>query len=351
MRIAITGATGNVGTSLLRHLVDDPRISSIVGIARREPQIEVPKTTWVAADVSRDELVPHFRGTDVVVHLAWLIQPSRDERTLYETNVAGSRRVFAATAAAGVPALVYASSVGAYSPGPKDRAVDESWPTDGVATSFYSRHKAEVEHVLDGFEERHGWDVRTVRLRPALTFKREAASGVRRLFAGPFLPSPLLRRSLIPVIPYTKDLVFQAVHSKDVAEAYHLAITGDVRGAFNIAADPILDAVALAEVFDARPLRVPRAFLRAATTATWRMRLQPTPPGWVDLALQSPLLDTARARTVLWWEPRVTATQALADLLSGIRDGAGLNTPPLHPKTGGPLRVGEIASGVGRRTG
>ena len=67
----------------------------------------------------------------------------------------GSRRVFSAAAAAGVPALVYASSVGAYSPGPKDRAVDESWPTGGIKTSFYSRHKAEVEQLLDVFEAEH----------------------------------------------------------------------------------------------------------------------------------------------------------------------------------------------------
>ena len=37
--------------------------------------------------------------------------------------------------------------------GPKDRRVDESWPTTGIPTSFYSRHKAEVERLLDRFEE------------------------------------------------------------------------------------------------------------------------------------------------------------------------------------------------------
>jgi nucleoside-diphosphate-sugar epimerase len=45
-------------------------------------------------------------------------------------NVDGSARVFRAVADAGVRSLVYASSVGAYSRGPKDRLVDESWPTD-----------------------------------------------------------------------------------------------------------------------------------------------------------------------------------------------------------------------------
>jgi nucleoside-diphosphate-sugar epimerase len=89
----------------------------------------------VAADIAEDDLVSRFAGADAVVHLAWEIQPSHDEAAMARTNLLGSHRVFEA-AAAGVGAIVYASSVGAYSPGPKDRAVDDSWPTDGIATSF-----------------------------------------------------------------------------------------------------------------------------------------------------------------------------------------------------------------------
>src|SRR5688500_6469370 len=136
MRVVVTGASGNVGTSLLRALASDDLVNSIVGIARRRPREEFPKTTWVEADVSHDDLEPHMSGADAVVHLAWLIQPSRDEAKLRATNVDGSARVFEAAARAGVTRVVYASSVGAYSPGPKDSAVDESWPTQGIATSF-----------------------------------------------------------------------------------------------------------------------------------------------------------------------------------------------------------------------
>src|ERR671920_2114830 len=96
------------------------------------------------------------------------------------------------------------------------------------------------EAILDGFEQAHP-DMRVVRLRPGLIFKGEAASGIRRLFAGPLLPTPLLRRGLIPIVPAMERLRFQAVHSFDIGAAYHLAITRDVRGAFNVAADPVLD--------------------------------------------------------------------------------------------------------------
>lgn len=348
MRVAIVGATGNVGTSLLRALEHDPQIESVVGIARRHPDLEWPKTTWAAADVTKDDLVSLFRGADAVVHLAWLIQPSHDMRAVWDTNVRGSRRVFEAAAEAGVNTIVYASSVGAYSPGPKDRLVDESWPIGGIDTSFYSRHKAEVEDLLDEFESANP-SIRIVRFRPALIFKREAASEARRLFAGPFFPNFLLRRYLIPVVPRISRLRFQTVHSYDVGDAYRLALSRDVRGAFNLAAEPVLDPEELGDLLDATPVPVAPSVLRSLTAVTWRLHLQPTPEGWLDMGLQAPLLDSTRARTELGWSPVYTSREALMDLLNGLRDGASFDTPPLAADAGGPARLGELLTGIGRR--
>jgi UDP-glucose 4-epimerase len=348
MRVAVVGASGNVGTSLLAALADDGAVDSVLAIARRRPELEFTKTEWHEADIRTDDLTRLFRGADAVVHLAWAIQPSRDEPTLRSTNVMGSGRVLRATAAAGVPALVYASSVGAYSAGPKTRFVDEGWPTHGIRTSFYSRHKAEVERMLDLFE-RELPAVRVVRMRPALIFKRGAASGIRRLFVGPFLPSPILRRALVPLVPAHPRLRFQAVHSSDVGEAFRVALTSSVGGAFNIAAEPVLDGSELARLADARPVHVSRRLLRRVVDMTWRLHLQPSPAGWVDLAFGVPLLDCARAWETLGWRPTRSASEALRELVAGMRDRAGTKTPPLSPATGGPLRAREVTSGLGER--
>jgi UDP-glucose 4-epimerase len=349
VRVVVFGATGNAGSSLVRLLAGDERISAIVGVARRRPELRLPKTEWVEADVG-DQLGPLVDGADAVVHLAWLIQPSRNEAELRRVNVYGSQRVFDAVVQAGVPTLVYASSVGAYSRGPKDRRVDESWPVEGIRTSFYSRHKAEVERRLDEVERRN-LGLRVVRLRPGLLFKRSAATGIRRLFAGPLVPGSLLRPSLIPFVPDLAGLRFQSLHTDDVATAYREAILRDVRGAFNVAAEPVLDCAALARLFSARPVPVPRALARAAVSALWHLRLQPTPPGWLDLALGVPLMDITRAREELGWEPRHSATDALEELLRGLREGADDETPPLASSTSGPARLRELATGVGARGG
>src|SRR4051812_5336165 len=349
MEVVVVGATGNVGTSVLHALAGDPNVSSIVGVARRLPAMTFPGVEWVQADIRGADLVPIFRGADAVVHLAWLIQPSRDEAELRSVNVDGSARVFRAAGEAAVGALVYASSVGAYSPGPKDRAVDESWPAGGIESSFYSRHKAEAERALDAFE-REFPDVRTVRYRPGLIFKAEAAEEIRRYFIGPFLPSPLVRRPLIPVVPDIERLRFQAVHSLCVGEAYRLAVVNEnARGAYNVAADPVLDPDELAEILGARKVPVPAAAARTAAAAAWRARLTPAPEGWLDMALAVPIMDTTRIRTELGWKPRRSAATALRDLLNGLRERSGADTPPLSPDVGGPLRVRELVTGLGAR--
>ncbi|MCK9904316.1 NAD-dependent epimerase/dehydratase family protein [Frankia sp. Cpl3] len=347
VRVVVVGASGNVGTSILAALDRSATIARVTGVARRPPPWNTKKSTWVAADVAEDDLDDVFAGADVVMHLAWLFQPTHDPLTTWRTNVLGSTRVFEAAARAGVPALVCASSVGAYSPGPKDRAVDESWPTHGWPGAAYTREKAYVERILDTFERDHP-AMRVVRLRPGFIFQRRAASQQRRLFAGPFLPGTLVRPATVPVIPDLPGLRFQVVHSEDVGEAYRLAAERTVRGPFNIAADPVVDSRLLAEALDARTVQLPARAARAALAAAWHLRLVPTEPGLLDAVLRLPLMDTTRARTELGWVPRHDAHAALQSFLVGLRQGAGEGTAALAPNTPAG-RVHEVLTGVGRR--
>ncbi|GAA2408805.1 SDR family oxidoreductase [Actinomadura vinacea] len=348
MRVVVVGATGNVGTSTVQALAADSRVTSILGLARRRPALKIDKTRWAVADVRETDLVPHFRGADAVVHLAWLFQPTHAPMVTWRANVLGSARVFMAVAEAGVPALVYASSVGAYSPGPKDRGVTETWPTHGWPAAAYSREKSYVERLLDGFQTDHP-HCRVVRMRPGLVFKREAAAEQRRLVAGPFLPSPLMRPWLIPVVPDIPRLRFQALHAVDAGNAYRLAVLQDVRGPFNLAAEPVIGADELADLLKARKVPVPARGARAVLRAAWTLGMVPASPDLLDLALHIPIMDTTRARAELGWSPTHTGMEAMREFLDGLRADAGMDTPPLAPRTSGPLRLRELMTGVGRR--
>jgi len=333
MRVVVTGATGNVGTSLLAALAREPLVRQVIGIARRAPEATFAKARFVQADVGRDALDPYLVRADAVVHLAWKIHSSHEPAELWQTNVEGSRRVFEAALRAEVPHLIYASSAGAYSPGPKDRLVDETWPTAGVESSHYSRQKAAVERLLDEIEDAHP-SLRVVRLRPALIFKRAAASHLRALFLGSLVPRFVFDQRYLRLVPDHPALRLQVVHAADVADAYRRALLSQVRGAFNVAADPVLDSKLLAELLDGRRVRVSPRLLRGLARAGFLLRLQPAEPGWIDLAFRSPLLDCSRIRSELDWAPRRSAQHTLLEVLDGLREGADFATPPLESHGG-----------------
>lgn len=346
IRVVVTGATGNVGTSVVEALAADPRVGEVIGLARREPAWSQPKTTFRAIDITTASLLDHFEGADVVIHLAWLFQPSHRPLVTWRTNVLGSERVFDAVAAAGVPTLVYASSVGAYSRHfVRGTRVDESWPTHAMPTAAYGREKAYNERLLDTFELLHP-HVRVVRMRPAFIFRWSSGTEQRRLFLGPFVSRHLVEKGRLPVLPYPAGMRFQALHSTDAADAYVRAATQPVRGAFNIAAEPVLDGHALGDILQTRVVEVPRSLTKAALSAAWRMHVIPVEPTLMELVFDLPLMSTARAQFELGWRPRYSAAEALAEMFRGMAAGAGAPTAPLAPHRPD-RRLRKVLTGVG----
>ncbi|AGZ45217.1 putative NAD-dependent epimerase/dehydratase [Actinoplanes friuliensis DSM 7358] len=347
--MVIVGATGNAGTALLRRLRDEPGME-LAGVVRRLPEETgtYAGVEWHSCDIgapgAEEQLAAVFRGADAVVHLAWQIQPSHDQRLLFRTNVLGSQAVVKATLNAGVPSLLFASSVGVYSPGPKNAYVTEAYPRHGVPGSSYSRHKVLVEDLLDRVESDHP-TLRIVRLRPGLIFQREVGTEIGRYFAGPLLPARLLRFGRIPLVPSNPGLRVQAVHADDVADAYARALLGDVRGAFNVAAGPVLDPSVAARVFHGKEIPVPDLLLRGAADLTWRLRLQPVDVGWVRLGLKAPLMSCDRVASELGWRPLVDAVHTLKELVAGMAARAHTESPPLSGDPSLPGRLGGVLRG------
>jgi nucleoside-diphosphate-sugar epimerase len=234
-----------------------------------------------------------------------------------------------AAADADVRTVVYASSLAAYSPG-AGRHVDESWPTHSVPTAAYGREKAYLERYLDAYELRHP-EIRVVRMRTCFIFKRSSASEQRRIFAGPLVPRALLRPGRLPVVPLPAGLRFQAMHGEDAGEAYRLALLSDARGAYNVAADPIIDGEALGKLMEARAVQLPKQAVSAAMAGAWRLRLIPSDESLLKLFLSLPTLDTSRIRTELGWQPQYSGADALREVMDAMAEGEGGPTPPLHP--------------------
>lgn len=330
MRVVVIGATGNLGSALLQQLATRPDLE-LVAVSRRvpAPDAQLPGVDHRSVDITTDDLHDLVRGADVVVHLAWAIQPMHDPERTWEINTGGLRRLLDAVEATGVPALVYASSIGTYPAAHDDRRHDETTPPSGMGHVPYSVQKACNEAMLDAFE--HRTECRVVRLRPALVLQRSAGAEYEDLFLGRVGRWALhALRVLHAPLPLPRDLRFPVVSSADVARAIERAIDlPDARGAFNLASEPAVRAGDLAAALGLGTVHVPWRLLRSVVRVGFAARVVPLEPAWVDMIRWSSLLDTGRAREALDWTPAIDARRALREATAGVLSGAHGDTPPL----------------------
>lgn len=335
MRIAVTGATGNVGTSLLRTLKTRLPDANTVGLSRRTPPPVHPydDTEWHRVDLGSDRSAAELRralaGVDVVVHLAIAFQPMRDREYLRSVNVGGTERVLSAAADAGVSHIVHLSSGGVYAPGAYGRPVDESWDRTGVPSSTYSCDKAAAEFAVDRFESLHP-DIAVARLRPGLIGQYRFGSALLRYALPDLVPSWVAGH--VPLLPIDRRFAVPAVHTDDVSDAIVRAIERRASGPFNLGAPTAVRADDVARSLGSRIVPTPSRALSMAARAAFAAHLSAVHHGWIDLAFSTPMLDTTRAQSELEWTGSMDGPQVLDETVRGIRDGAFGSSSPLRER-------------------
>ena len=355
MRVVVIGATGNHGSSLVRRLSRDPESRRSPASRAGCPKLALPK---VSLDVGghrqgrpRRRVRRRRRGrAPRVAH------PAR--RATSSVTHAVERRGLARGSSRPPPApasgtLVYASSVGAYSPGPEGPRASTSRGRRAASTrSFYSRHKAAVERILDSFEAAHPGRPRRAACAPAWCSsarrrRRSAAcSSARscpaRSCGAMFVPGRARpRAAALPGRAHRgprRGLPAGARAPRGARRVQHRRRAG----ARPAGARPTPSA----------PRGVPlhaRPAARRARGVAYRLRLQPTEPGWLDMGLGVPLMDTSRAQ-------RELGLGAAAHGGRGVRRSSSTGSarapasrhPPLDPQTSGPLRIREVLTGIGQ---
>ena len=269
LTVAVTGPTGEIGTSAVDALDQHPEVERIIGMARRpfDPATRGwGKTEYRQGDIlDRDAVDALVADADVVVHLAFVIMGSRAESA--RVNLAGTRNVFEATVAADRPRrLVYTSSVAAYgyhsdNPVP----ITEDVAPRGSPEHYYSEQKAACEAALAEITADSTLEVFV--LRPCIVAGPQAPA-LADAMPWNQLPGPV--RKVSQALPLLKPPLpdpgtpLQLVHHDDVAAAIALATTTSAApGAYNIAGDGVLSMSDVAEAFGARPVRVPSLAMKS----------------------------------------------------------------------------------------
>ena len=316
MIVAVTGPTGDIGRALLRRLDADPLVTKVLGMARRpfDPASQgLQKTEYRQGDVlDRDAVEALAAEADVLVHLAFIIVGGREETR--SVNLEGSRNVF--EAARGVKRFVYTSSVAAYGfHSENPQPLTEDVPARGSDAHYYSAQKAELEATLR--EALDGADTETYVLRPCIVAGGDALALVEAF------PSLMRKSPVGPVLP-DPGTPFQLVHTEDVALALAAAVRGEGEpGIYNLAGAGTISVADLARAFGWHSLPVPRAGVAATAAVTGRLPLMPPQVSWLNALRVPVVMDTARAREQLGWEPRHDTKAVLADTARSAR-AAGL---------------------------
>jgi dihydroflavonol-4-reductase len=243
VRALVTGATGFVGSAVARRLLRDGhqvRVLARAGSDRRN--LEGLAVEVVEGDLTRPaSLLPACEGCDALFHAAadyrlWAPDPN----DLYRANVEGTRAILEAARTAGVPRIVYTSSVAVLGI-PKDGTPgSETTPvTVDDMIGHYKRSKFLAEEVAREF----------------------AADGLPVVIVNPstpigahdIKPTPtgrVVRDAMLGRLPAYVDTGLNIVHVEDVAEGHWLAfergVVGEryVLGGYNLSLREVLTEIA-----------------------------------------------------------------------------------------------------------
>jgi nucleoside-diphosphate-sugar epimerase len=316
LTVAVTGPTGDIGRALLRRLDADPLVGRVLGMARRpfDPAAQgLAKTEYRQGDVlDRDAVQALADEADVLVHLAFIIVGGREETR--SVNLEGSRNVF--EAARGVGRLVYTSSVAAYGfHADNPQPLTEDVPVRGTDAHYYSAQKAELEDTLR--EALDGADTEVYVFRPCIVAGGDALALVEAF------PAVLRKSPVGPVLP-DPGTPFQLVHTEDVALALAAAVRGEGEpGIYNLAGAGTISIADLAHALGWHSVPVPKAGIALGAGVVDLLPLMPPQASWLNALRVPVVMDTARAREQLGWEPLHDTRAVLADTARSARE-AGL---------------------------
>lgn len=312
MRVLVTGVRGHLAQALLPRLLEWPGIEEVVGLDWQAVTYPHPRFRFVRADIRDPGLPEHLAGVDAVIHLAFVVLSSalgrrRKERNLMRSiNLEGSRNLFNAARQAGVPHVVYTSSVAVYGAWPENPVpLTEEAQRRPMPGFGYSEDKAAVEFWLDAFE-------REARPPAVTRLRLHAVVGPN---AQPLLNR--LARSRFYIRTPGEPPPVQCLWEDDAVDAILSALRSRAPGAFNIGAGDPRPWPELAGRHHRLTVGLPYRPTRLAHRLLWRVTPALGDPGWLAGMRYPLVVDCTRAGGALHWRPNYSVANCV-DLCWGL---------------------------------
>jgi nucleoside-diphosphate-sugar epimerase len=307
LTVAITGASGYVAGKLIESLSNDPRIDRVLGFDIRPPSFSHSKFIFDNVDVRNPNLAARFEGVDGVVHLAFIMDPIKDESLMRDVNVNGSQNVFRAAASAGVKKVIYTSTALVYGAHPdNDLPLTEESPLRANLDFSYAAHKLEVEYVVTEFREEHP-DVQVTVYRPAIVFGTNVDNAWSHQLEMPVL---------LGIKGYAPPLQF--VHEDDVAEALAFAVFNDLDGNFNLAPNDWLSSDEILVVVGRRRREISESTAFAVAERLWSMGQAEAPAGMLHYVMH-PWVMSVDKLAQAGFTCSKSGVDALTETVEGVR--------------------------------
>jgi nucleoside-diphosphate-sugar epimerase len=301
--IAITGVGGLLGRALVAELSRRGTVDRIIGLDVTDPQLGATATDVELRllDVRDPRMVDTLAGVDVLVHLAFQMDPIRDLDEMRSVNLEGTRNVLEAARAARLARVVYLSSVVAYGAhADNDVPLTETSPLRGTPGFPYAEHKRDVETWL--------WPWHAAGEGPALTVLRSAA------VLGPGVQNFITRLLELPVLPVIDGRLppLQFVHLDDVVGAIVHVIEHELDGVFNVAPDGWLEHERIVGLITRGTVEVSASLLERLVDRSLRLGVGELPPAIIELFRHPWVLANDRLRAT-GWVPQRTNEEALLE--------------------------------------
>jgi UDP-glucose 4-epimerase len=325
MKYLITGGSGYIGSRLVELLATREDTERIVIMDLRPPAYSRPKSTFVQMDI-RDRAVNGLLAAekpDALVHLAFVLNPIRDEHKMYDIDVNGTQNILDAASRVGTQQLLVASSTTAYGAWPDNPVpLTEDDPVRGMPTYEYARDKTEIDRMCQLWAATHADRTMTI-VRPCIVFGPNVDNYIIRFWQNaPFI-----------ALPDGVDAQLQYVHEDDVVDAMSRLLLERRNGIFNLTADGTVSNSEGAALAGVKPRTVRAKVYRRIGAALWRLRFPrvEAPPGQMDFSLYPWIASNEKIKRELDWQPRFTSRETFEAALRAkgklAATGAGSSAP------------------------